>query len=283
MNDLNTDKNFIEESENKGTGAKSFSSYSDLYNNIYMTSKKSENKIELAGDNLPTSPEEPPIEPTIDESNNTSEPQNNENVVVTPDISSNTIKETNVTNEIAQKTLPSENTEINNNTTLTPTTEEVPLEISIPVIEINTPVQIANVTPSTNTEIALETKESFPSISLETSPINEENKVEVNLYNNLKVENTSVNTIATNTVENIVDEIDIESEIEANLVDELILSTNDIKEDVITEDSESTPPPVTIPKETCSEKIAKIEKALEDNETLLISERTKKIYLPYKP
>ena len=286
MNELSTDKNFIGESENKDNKLKSFSSYSDLYNNIYMTSKKAEKTAEISCNNTQTSQEQNNVTQTTPELDNNSEPQNNEaSVAVTPDNSSNAITEVNIQNEIPQELATSENIETNNNTTLENTTEEIPLEISIPAIDINTSEPSNNnennINTSTDDVLTQEIKETFPSISLETTPINEGNTVEDNSIN-VETSNVKASEISTDNPITAIDEIDIESEVEASLVDELILSTNDIEESVVTVESESVNPPVTVQKETCSEKIEKIEKALEDNETLLISERTKKIYLPYK-
>lgn len=101
---------------------------------------------------------------------------------------------------------------------------------------------------------------------------------------NEDIELTEEDILSFDVTDETLDDINITDNDEENLLDELLL------ESIIEEDFKVEPEPIKItPKEevqkpiiSIEEKIKKIQSAESDNETLVISERTNSIYLPYK-
>lgn len=141
--------------------------------------------------------------------------------------------------------------------------------------------------PKTNT---VKKEEIFSSVSTTTAKNNVvfgdvDNVTEENDINEIAVSDLDITAEDIESLDSVTEEtIIVDNEIEENLLDDLLLESI-IEEDfksvetkkVVIEKEEVQKPTLTI-----EEKIEKIKEAEADNESLIISERTNSIYLPYK-
>lgn len=141
--------------------------------------------------------------------------------------------------------------------------------------------------PKTNTA---KKEEIFSSVSTTTAKNNVvfgdvDNVTEENDINEIAVSDLDITAEDIESLDSVTEEtIIVDNEIEENLLDDLLLESI-IEEDfksvetkkVVIEKEEVQKPTLTI-----EEKIEKIKEAEADNESLIISERTNSIYLPYK-
>lgn len=141
--------------------------------------------------------------------------------------------------------------------------------------------------PKTNT---VKKEEIFSSVSTTTAKNNVvfgdvDNVTEENDINEIAASDLDITAEDIESLDSVTEEtIIVDNEIEENLLDDLLLESI-IEEDfksvetkkVVIEKEEVQKPTLTI-----EEKIEKIKEAEADNESLIISERTNSIYLPYK-